>query len=171
MELLLVGVVGPLVAVLCSLLVANQLNRARAKEKAVETAARREEKEADWARQDEVAARVEATAAQAKEAAQLLVESNASVAAEVHTAAHLQGLRLDQIHALVNSNVSNEKEKTLVFARAVASLTRLHHDPDKPESVLALEMIDAEVRRQVEDLEQRDLVTRLAEEQRAAGTP
>lgn len=60
------------------------------------------QKKADWAREDEVARRVEVARTKAEEAARLLLESNQRVA---NSAKETNG-KLNVIHALVNSNMT-----------------------------------------------------------------
>lgn len=138
-------------------------------------------KRADWRRQDQVAERVEAAASKAEaatesaavkaeEAAALLVSSNADVADAVMQAARVHNVRLDQIHALVNSNLTEAKEKTLTITKAFLAHTRQTHDPKIATSVAALELLEAEVEQQEQELADRAMVTKLAQDRRAADT-
>lgn len=118
---------------------------------------RRAEKREDYARQDQVADRVteaadrtKAVAEQAAEAARLLVASNAVAAkTAAHTAAITNG-KLDQIHTLVNSTLTEAIEAQLeatleqlaMMRRALAGETV----PPSLESMAALEAKIADTR-------------------------
>jgi hypothetical protein len=67
---------------------------------------RRAEKREDYARQDEVAERATEVAKQAQEAATLLVEDNQRVAKAAALATSKTFGKLDEIHTLVNSNMT-----------------------------------------------------------------
>jgi hypothetical protein len=80
----------------------------------------------DYARQDEVAARADAVASKAEEAARLLVIDNARRAAALETSDLLVNGKLDQIHGLVNSTLTAAKESELYALRGqLAALLRI----------------------------------------------
>lgn len=117
------------------------------KQKAAEAQVRREEREEDWRRQDEVAARAEAVATaaeavarQAAEAAKLLLTSNAKVAVaakkasdetiasrlKMDTTTAAIGTQLEVIHTLVNSNYTKALQNLLDSTeRELASLEEI----------------------------------------------
>jgi hypothetical protein len=78
---------------------------------------RRKEKVEDYARQDGVAA-------QAREAARLLLAANERVARQSATSASETQSQLKQIHTLVNSNLTQEMEARLVALDAQLVLTQ-----------------------------------------------
>lgn len=71
---------------------------------------RRREKELDWARQDDVATRIKTTA-------EALVISNRTVASAAKDTAEKLGGKLDQIHTLVNSKMTEEMQSRLLSMR------------------------------------------------------
>jgi len=79
---------------------------------------RRAEKREDWARQDAVAAKVDAAAVKAAEAAELLLAANERVA----KAAADTNSKLDVIHVLVNSKLT-ETEQRVVDAMTITLKT------------------------------------------------
>jgi len=117
------GTVALVVAILAFLgTVVNPWLAARAQraEKVVEADLAEKAKKADWARQDEVAKRVEAAAVEIKERGELLIASNAEkerMAAERDT--HLLGelskldAKADTIHTLVNSEMTAARQELL----------------------------------------------------------
>lgn len=98
----IVAAIGALSAILSPLLLAHLLN-----------AQRRKEKQEDWRRQDEVAAKVDAAAGQAATAAELLVESN-----------KVSNMKLDGIHDLVNSKMTAALDAQLVALESNVVLMR-----------------------------------------------
>jgi hypothetical protein len=86
-----------------------------------QASARREERREDWARQDEVAARVETAAKQAARAAALLVKSDhrrqARDGATTKRLKHLQEGQ-DDVHTLVNNRLTEEKRGRLALLKA-----------------------------------------------------
>lgn len=85
---------------------------------------RRKERLADYARQDEVASRVEAAASITAERAQLLVASNERVAREAKSAAERTAMKLDGIHLLVDGRYTAEMRRGLVAMRGQLVLMR-----------------------------------------------
>jgi hypothetical protein len=113
---------------------------------------RSRDKQEDWERQDIVAnrltARQDAIAAQAREAASLLVANNRVVA---ETAAQTQG-QLTVIHDLVNSTMTEAKQSELVALRGqlvlmgrVMALNEEQGITPTDEDRAALDAIDARV--------------------------
>jgi len=88
---------------------------------------RRAEKKFDWDREDEVARKAE-------EAARLLLAANERVA---KTAAVTNG-KLDQIHTLVNSNMTAAMRETLAATIEKLSLMRQIVDRDKADNIKVL---------------------------------
>ena len=116
---------------------------------------RRNEKREDYARQDQVADRVSDAAKQAREAARLLVASNALAADTAAASAAVTNGKLDQIHTLVNSTLTAAIEAQLdatveqlaMMRRALAGDTT----PPSRESMAALEAKIAETRLSLTD--------------------
>lgn len=139
---------------------AKEVEAAR-KAKELELEAERLSKEQDWARQDEVAKRVEDTAIQTAAAAQLLLDRQALESLRTAEAARLllaanervanstgaTNERLDVIHALVNNEKTqgmytqlNETRRGLISLREIVSLKE---ERGKQPSVEALAEIRA----------------------------
>jgi Na+-transporting NADH:ubiquinone oxidoreductase subunit NqrC len=127
----------------------------------------------DWARQDQVAARVEAVAEKAAEVGDQVanrVEAVASKAAEVAAA---NTSRLDQIHTLVNSNLTaalqRELDATVVMQVALREVVALKRErglePD-PESLAVLEDTRRRIEQLTRELEYKVKQTEAAAEQR-----
>lgn len=122
---------------------------------------RRKEKIEDYARQDEVADRATAVAEQAATAAQLLVEDNKRVALAAAGAADKTFGKLDEIHTLVNSNMTAAMQAELdATVREVAMMREvgaLHlaagRDPsaEAEAAIVATEGRIAELRSALED--------------------
>lgn len=144
---------------------------------------RRQDREADWDRQDEVARRAaNATATvaasqkriadQAAKAAEALLEANAKVAA---TADETNG-KLDVIHALVNSQMTaamqSEYDATvreLAMMQEVIGLRRAAgHEPSQ-EALLAAEATQAKIAELAARLEDRAKAQERANEKRPSG--
>jgi hypothetical protein len=85
---------------------------------------RRKEKIEDYAREDRVADRATAVAKQAAEAAQLLVEDNRRVAKAAAGAADKTFGKLDEIHTLVNSNMTASMQAELDATAREVTLMR-----------------------------------------------
>lgn len=123
---------------------------------------RRHEKLEDYARQDLVAERVteaadktREVAHQAAEAARLLVASNLVAAETAAAATALTNGKLDQIHTLVNSNMTAAMQAELDATRALLAMMREFRDfkatAGKPASRQALAAIE-ETERKVGEL-------------------
>jgi CO dehydrogenase/acetyl-CoA synthase alpha subunit len=143
--------------------------------------ARRTEKQLDWAREDKVAAqaaeaaalllaRQDAVAAQAAEAARLLLAANERVA---RTAA-VTNRKLDVIHTLVNSNLTAAMQaehdatvRTLAMMREVVDLRRAAGNEPSPETLAAIEATETRIGEQTAALDDRLAQTALAEQQQA----
>ena len=146
MDTLLVALV---VAVIGPVLLAYLTNRSR-----------RQDKQEDWARQDAVAAqaaeaarllleRQDAVAAQAREAARLLLDSNERVA---ETAAVTNG-KLDVIHTLVNSNMTAAMQaeldattRELAMMREVIALNKAAGRQPSTDALAAIESTTHKIR-------------------------
>jgi hypothetical protein len=116
---------------------------------------RRAEKAQDWARQDQVADRAaaqakaaeerqNAVAAQAAEAARLLLAANAEVAAVARQTAESVDGKLNQIHELVNSNLTSALEDQLLAREQLVVMMR-ERPVTSPEARRALEDMEAKV--------------------------
>jgi hypothetical protein len=151
--LLVLGIISTAVGSPVLLAYLNGKQAARAATQAA--GIRRQEKEQDWARQDEVARQVTEAASQAAMAARLLVQSNAQVAEKVagvaETAAAAAAVTIDKlnvIHSLVDGNVTtvlqsvydgNVRELVMMrelFKRDAAE--GLHQSPDAQAAIAAM---------------------------------
>jgi hypothetical protein len=110
-----------------------------------------------WKRDDIVAARVEKVAVRAETAAVHVSE----VADEAAFQAKSQGAKLDQIHALVNSNVTELKEAQLVSLKEIRTLKRANGIEDDQVAEAVIETLEKE-------LAYRARVTEAADSARAA---
>lgn len=173
---LILGLAGTLVG---PYLMAKTSDRAATRREHVAAEHRRRDKQQDWDRQDEVASRVEEAAAEAREVAKraqrtadLLVESNERVAADAAKANEYVSGQLQQIHTLVNSNMTaamqaelDARQAQLITLRELVALKQdAGHTPsaDVVQTVTQLEMKIAELEANLHDrLEQ----TRKANEQ------
>jgi hypothetical protein len=131
---------------------------------------RSKDKQEDWARQDAVAAKADAVADQAAEAARLLRERQDEVATQAAEAARLMlaanervakqsadaaevvSGKLGQIHELVNSNLTAQMEEAhgaltqqLVLMREVIALHRAAGREPSAEAVEAIALIGTKV--------------------------
>lgn len=167
MSLLLVAVLGPLAVAIGTAFQIYVTGVQRRKEQAVEAALRREEKQADWARQDQVANRLterqDAIARQAAEAARLLVVNNELVA---ETSAS-QGAQLDVIHTLVNSTLTGAKQATLEALQGQLLLLE-RFTPEDADLIDAAQAAIAELRAELSD---RTTQTEIADSQSQEATP
>jgi hypothetical protein len=120
-------------------------------------------KEQDYARQDQVAAllearqdaaevKAEAVATKAAEAARLLLASNERVAHQTVAAAEVTNGKLAQIHELVNSNLTRQMEEAhaaltqqLVLMREVIALHKAAGRPPSKEALNAIDAIELKV--------------------------
>jgi replicative DNA helicase len=123
---------------------------------------RKAEKILDWARQDDVAAEAKRqqgeVAAQAAEAARLLLAENKKVA---HTAAETNE-KLDVIHTLVNSNMTaamqSEYDATvreLAMMREVVALKKAAGEQPSPEAVAAIDATEQKIAQLAAELSDR----------------
>jgi len=126
-------------------------------------AARAKEKAQDWARQDEVARRAEATAAEAKKAVDQVV-----VAAKV-----MDG-KLDAIHTLGNSGVVaglqrelDDSETKLVMMKEIIGLRESSGQQPQEGSQAGIVAIEKKIKILKSDLEERARQTTIAESQMA----
>lgn len=112
----------------------------------------REDRQADWARQDAVAAKAEAAsraiADRAAEAARLLAENNMLVA----ETAKETGKKLDVIHELVNSNMTAAMQsefeavtRELAMMREVVELRRAAGQEPGPDALAAIAATQAKL--------------------------
>jgi hypothetical protein len=165
-------------------LLLNALNsRSLAKAKAVETRERIAEKLEDYRRQDEVAARVDAAARQAAEAAALLLDRDERQAEEAEAAriaavevarlAQIRGESTDnqlqqlhdqatEIHGLVNSQLSSALANELAAVvdrvavmREIINLNKKNDIQPTSETIEALKMADARIKELRGQLEER----------------
>jgi hypothetical protein len=123
----------------------------------------REKRAADAAeeREQRLVERSHRVAYQAAEAARLLLADNAQRAEVLAAAGTVTNGKLDQIHTLVNSNLSKAiedqleaTEQQLILLREVAELKRAAGREPSPEATAALQRIEAkvaELRTQVAD--------------------
>jgi len=129
---------------------------------------RRKEKVEDYARQDGVAA-------QAREAARLLLAANERVARQTAAAATETQSQLKQIHTLVNSKLTEEMKRSLIALKAQIVLLRRVINLDfaaNTETIEADRAMLSSLERTVEELSssltERDAVTEAAADARAA---
>ena len=122
--------------------------------------ARRADKKLDWQREDEVAAR-------AKRTAELLVENNERVA----KTAKETNLKLDQIHTLVNSNMTAamraELEATiqkLQLMREIVARDKADNIKVLPEALKAIADVEIKIGELTATLNDRLRQTQIAEE-------
>lgn len=126
----------------------------------------------DWARQDTVAARVEAVADRAAEAARVLLVANERVAEQAAAdAAEVSG-KLGQIHELVNSSLTAQMEEAAaalsqqaVLMREVVALNRAAGREPSTEALDAIDAIDARVAELQARLTDRAKSTKIADAQ------
>jgi hypothetical protein len=131
--------------------------------------ARRAEKEQDWNRQDEVAANVAAAAEhaaevaeQASRAADLLAAAQEETIKQADEVARLQaissaglGVKLDEIHAFVNSDMTAQKKANLILMLEIASL---HKEAGHKTSKGAMEAI-REIKEEIAEREHQQAIT------------
>jgi hypothetical protein len=136
-DTVLVAAIGAMGIVVSPLLLAYLTGRQRAKEK-IE----------DWRRQD-------AVAAQAAEAAALLLAANADVARIAKATAEGVNGKLNQIHELVNSTLTGALEDQLLAREQLLVMMRRDlnrdPDPDAQSAVVAMEAVVAELRSKLAD--------------------
>lgn len=150
---------------------------------------RAKEKKEDWDRQDEVARRAEAAAARVVEVAEAaattaqllkerqdaaaaaavkakedLIEANEKVRKETRRAAEIVNGKLDQIHTLVNSNLSEAMSERLIAIRALIVALRRAED-QSPEALQRIRQLDATAIELEAQLEDRKRQTKVAEAQ------
>jgi len=143
----------------------------RRAEKKQEAEQRRLEKVEDYRRQDEVSDKVDAAAKQAATAASLLVESNKKVA----DTAKSQGAKLDQIHVLVNSNMTASMQgeldaykSNLVLLEEISSLRKAAGQDPSPTTMAVIEStkkkiaeLDAQLADRLKNTQKADEVRRI----------
>lgn len=122
---------------------------------------RKVEKREDYVRQDEIANRATEVAEQAKKAAVLLVEDNRRVAKTAAAAAQQTFGKLDEIHTLVNSNMTAamqaELDATVREVAMMREVVALHKAAGRKPSaeaaaaIAATEAKIAELRATLED--------------------
>lgn len=133
-------------------------SRSRTREKQQEFELARVQKAEDYARQDKVAAdllrRQDEIAAKVERTAQLAAE-NARIAAE--SAVKLEG-KVDGVHLLVNSNLTNEKKKTLAVMLEIADLKTTMGKKPTPEFLAEVEALKQELveRKRQDDIVQKE---------------
>lgn len=184
---LIAGVVGPSVLAFIT-------GRQRKADRIEESKLRREEKEQDWQRQDDVAAQAvkaaslaqEAVAAQAiqaaeaatqaAEAARLLVESNEAVAEIARETNTRLDSKLDIIHTLVNSNMTaamqSEMDSTireLAGLKEIVRLNKLAGSAPSEEALAAILSTEAKIVELQTNLNDRRSQAETAEAQAQAG--
>lgn len=139
---------------------------------------RRAERAEDYARQDKVAARVEVAAGKAvkvadkaAEAAALLVESNAVAAETAASATADTNRRLDQIHTLVNSNMTaamqaelDRTQEVLVMLREVMALNEAAGRPPSEDARTRIAVTERKVGELSATLNDRLAQTRIVHE-------
>ncbi len=148
------------VAIIAPMIVSFFTNRSLERLESIRAKARKEEKEQDWKRQDEVAAK-------ADEAARLLLAANERVA---KTAAVTNG-KLDQIHTLVNSNMTAamkaELEATiekLKLMRKIVARDKAENIKVLPEALEAIRSVEAKIGELTASLNDRLKQTQLADQ-------
>lgn len=137
--------ISVIVSVVSPTLLALLTGRQRVKEAESKAEQRRLDKQEDYDRQDQLAERqtkaLGAVADQASKAAELLVTSNAMVAAT----AEKQGVQLTQIHTLVNSKMTesmqnelDSERRGLVLLEKIVRLAQAAGDPPGPADAVAI---------------------------------
>lgn len=139
---------------------------------------RHRDQRADWARQDEVAARLEAKQQEAADAAEAVKAALMTSEARAVAAGEVIGGKLEQIHILVNAKMTAAIEEQLsateaqaVLLREVAALNLAAGREPSPDSVAVLSAVErrvAELRAQVAD---RALQTAVANDVAAGMVP
>ena len=143
---------------------------------------RRADKIEDWAREDAVAAKAELVAKQAEEAARLLrartdevaakaeeaaallLEANERVALQSTTAYKVTTGKLDQIHELVNSNMTALlQDQVLVNEQLLVALQLFARDNPLPEAVATIEATKAKIAELRARLTDRAAATKVAD--------
>lgn len=114
------------------------LSRARTREKKEEYEIAKRLKEEDYARQDKVAADL----ARRQDEIAAKVELNARRAAE--SAAKLE-VKVDGVHTLVNSGLTNEKQKTLAIMLELIELRREQGKEPSPDILIQVDMLKKEL--------------------------
>ena len=135
----------------------------------------------DYARQDQVAALLEArqdaaeakaaeVADKAEEAAELLLAANERVAHQSAEAAEVTNGKLAQIHELVNSNMTIQMEEThdalaqqLVLMREIIALHKAAGRPPSPEALEAISTLGEKVGELKSQLSDRAKATEVAD--------
>lgn len=144
---------------------------------------RRQEKRDEYERTDAVAAKAEEVAQQAAEAARLLIESNKEVAtiarqaaAKTSAASAKTDGKLDEIHTLVNSNMTAAMqgellatERELAMMAEVIDLKRAQGQQPTVEVLAALEVTKARVVELLTTLAERRAAQAKADAAAAAG--
>jgi hypothetical protein len=113
----------------------------------------------DYARQDAVAAKAEEAAGRVDEVAKVLAESNR----RSEETSKVQGAKLDQIHTLVNSNMTAEMEKGLASHKALLALL-IRLAPEEKIQIETTTRVVAELEAQLAD---RMKQTQVADEKRS----
>jgi hypothetical protein len=130
--------------------------------------ARRQERRDDRAREDELAARTKAVAAQVDKAADLLVKSNATVA---QAAKETKG-QLLAIHTLVNSNLSSALQErldqtriSLTLMNEIVRLNRLAGEEPNDDARASIDATKATIAELEAQLRDRLAATKAVEDQ------
>jgi len=138
--------ISVIVSVVSPTLLALLTGRQRMKEEESKAEQRRLDKKEDYDRQDQLAERqtkaLGVVADQASKAAELLLASNATVAAT----AERQGAQLTQIHTLVNSKMTesmqnelDSERRGLVLLEKIVRLAEASGDPPGPADIGAIQ--------------------------------
>lgn len=151
-EAVWVALIVATAGVASTLLLSHLQSRQRRREKAEDYARQDAVAERLTRRQDAVAAKVAEAATQAAEAAELLLAANERVAAQTAEADRATQARLQQIHVLVNSNLTEAQEReleatrgTLVSMREVVALSRKLGLEPAPDSLRQIESTEARI--------------------------
>lgn len=174
------------VSVVSPLILGWATNRARHSEEMDRAATRRDELERAEARQDKVAARAEEAArrlltrtdqvaAQAAQAADKIVAANMTTTDAVIETTSVTNAKLDQIHTLVNSNMTaamqselDATKRELAMMNEVIDLKKAAGRPPTQDVLSTLEITKAKISELEAQLADRLKQTKLAETQLAA---
>jgi hypothetical protein len=158
MEALWIVIATALSGLLTLLITGWQNGRSKRAERSEKVA----DREAEWARQDKVADRLVAAQTAATQAAEKVARTAATTAKD-------QGQKLDQIHTLVNSNMTTAMENELASYQALLALLKKESPPDE-ETKGAIKATEERVEKLTVELDDRLRATEKAAAQLASGT-
>lgn len=169
LSILWVALIAIFTSITAPLLLAYVNNRQQRKAKLEDAAEMRAAKAEDYARQDKVAREAREVAAQAEKTARLLLENQQATAAAADEVARLAAVnaeradvKLDQIHTLVNSQMTAARQAELDQTRAmlivlkrVTALAALRGEHADPLDLEAIERTEKRIRELEAELAER----------------